>query len=265
MYGSDLELRRTWEAHSVARTPAQDGRPANGVNLEAAERVWSPMERRAGRASSEQTFGGGADSGPGFGLERLVAGDPEAWTSFVRQHAAILHAAAQKVLGSGGRPDAGEVEDVVQSVFLKLWEDDRRRLRSFSGRSRLSTWLVAVAQREGLDRLRARRRVAPRSNALPSETFGPEARNGHVPSADDVAQVAALREAGAAATKAMEALPSRDRLLVRLVHVDGYAYAEVARLLRIPENSISPWLGRARQKLVSLLPGERTDSPPLSL
>jgi RNA polymerase sigma factor (sigma-70 family) len=47
----------------------------------------------------------------------------------------------------------------------------------------------------------------------------------------------------------VDALPARDRLLVRLVYLDGYGYGDVARLLAVPENSISPWLSRAKDRL----------------
>lgn len=176
---------------------------------------------------------------------RCVLGDPAAWERLVRDHVPILHAAVARVVG------ARDAEDVLQRVFLKLWEDGRRRLATFRGRSRLSTWLVAVARREALDRSRvdAGRAVAP-----------PEARNGHAPPVD---LMASAREGREAVLSAIERLPPRDRLLVRLVYVDARSYADVARLLSVPENSISPWLQRARVRLAATLePGaERARTP----
>ena len=163
-------------------------------------------------------------------LPLLVAGEPAAWTAFVRDHAALLHTAVVRVLGPRGGASGVEPEDVVQAVFQKLWEDGRRRLRGFQGKSRLSTWLVAVAQRTALDRARATAEAD-----VPLERVGE----------------------GALAA-ALDALPPRDRLLVRWVHLDGRSYGEVARLLAVPENSISPWLARARARLGGLL-DRRTD------
>lgn len=190
-------------------------------------------------------------------LPLLVAGEPAAWGAFVRDHAALLHAAVVRVLGPRGGASGVEPEDVVQAVFQKLWEDGRRRLRGFQGKSRLSTWLVAVAQRTALDRV-----PAPVAATQSLERVGEgavadaAARNGHAPV--DALGGAAARDETRALEAALEALPPRDRLLVRWVHLDGRSYGEVARLLAVPENSISPWLARARARLGGLL-DRRTD------
>ena len=54
-------------------------------------------------------------------LPLLVAGEPAAWGAFVRDHAALLHAAVVRVLGPRGGASGVEPEDVVQAVFQKLW------------------------------------------------------------------------------------------------------------------------------------------------
>jgi RNA polymerase sigma-70 factor (ECF subfamily) len=189
-------------------------------------------------------------------LRRCVAGEPAAWDALVRDHASMLHRAAARVLGRApGGPTDAEAEDVVQAVFLKLWDDGRRRLRTFQGRSRLSTWLVAITQREALDRLRLRSRTgaaAPVPVPVDADVLdgcsrlGPEVWNGHAPPPEATAEV---REAKAAVAAAVARLPARDRLLVRLVYFDGRSYDDVARVLSVSANSISPWLYRARERL----------------
>ena len=205
-------------------------------------------------------------------VRRCAAGEAAAWDDLVRTHAPMLHRAASRVLGRRGGAlvnVAADVDDVVQAVFLKLWDDGRRRLRTFEGKSRLSTWLVAITQREALDRLRSRAgAAAPVAEYGDASDDGfsrlrPEIWNGQSPPPDAAAEI---REANVRLAIAIDTLPARDRLLVRLVYLDGCPYVEVARLLSIPENSISPWLGRARQRLKTLLaPVARTDRPPSPL
>lgn len=190
-------------------------------------------------------------------LPLLVAGEPAAWTAFVRDHAALLHTAVVRVLGPRGGASGVEPEDVVQAVFQKLWEDGRRRLRGFQGKSRLSTWLVAVAQRTALDRARATAEAdVPLERVGEGALADAAARHGRAPV--DAAAETARRDEARALAAALDALPPRDRLLVRWVHLDGRSYGEVARLLAVPENSISPWLARARARLGGLL-DRRTD------
>ena len=187
-------------------------------------------------------------------LERCIAGDRTAWDALVRRHAGMMHAVVCRVLppapGDGRNPDA---EDVLQAVFLKLWDDGRRRLRTFRGRSRLSTWLVAVARREALDRIRSERVRARRTAEAAEqvlERFASDLRE-HAPSPQEAALNGVEDARGFAAAVAQ--LPARDRLLVRLVYEDGCTYREAAALLGARENSIGPWLRRAQERLRGVL------------
>ena len=181
-------------------------------------------------------------------VRRCVDGDAGAWEDLVRRHAGLLYRTARKVLAGYGAAD-GEVEDVVQHVFLKLWTEDRRRLRTWEGKSRLSTWLVAVARREALDRLKQAVRRTRRVTAL----------NGGLPEAlsaalsEGSAERLETDETAREVHEAVDRLPERDRLLVRLVYFDGVSYRDAARVLDVPLNSISPWLARARGRLATLL------------
>lgn len=169
---------------------------------------------------------------------RCIDGDPAAWGELVRANLDLVHRAVGRVLGAAG----ADVEDVLQTLFLKLMEADCRRLRSFQGRSKLSTWLVSVARREALDYLERRgRAAAPVPKSATTDLAGDPA------SALDAAHESKRVQA------ALERLPARDGLLLQLVCVDGATYDEAARLLAAPLNSISPWLGRAKERLKALL------------
>ena len=89
-------------------------------------------------------------------LERLLAGNKPAWDRFVTRYARVVFAAVQRRLGPAGRQE--DVADVVQEVFLRLCEDDFRRLASFdASQAKLSTWLTVVASRLAIDHLRRHR------------------------------------------------------------------------------------------------------------
>ena len=190
-------------------------------------------------------------------LRGCIAGEKTAWGVLVRRHVGLMHAMAARVLGTTG--EAGplpEAEDAVQAVFLKLWEDGRRRLRSFQGRSRLSTWLVAVTRREALDRLRRDHRRQERTveaGRRAIDRLREDLRNG-APSLQEAR--AAAREQASGFGAAVAHLPARDRLLVRLVYEDGCSYREAAAVLQANENSIGPWLRRAQDRLRTALEPE---------
>jgi RNA polymerase sigma-70 factor (ECF subfamily) len=179
---------------------------------------------------------------------RCVAQDPSAWAELVHQSLALVHHTIGRVLHSGME---AEVEDVTQTVFLKLLDDDCRRLRSFQARSKLSTWLVAVARREAFDFLR-RRGAAPPETRLPVLLAG-ELR-------EDAGAGLDAAEAHRRLNGALERLPVRDGLLMRLIYLDGASYEDAAQLLGVPLNSISPWVGRAKSRLRALLTPENPET-----
>ena len=185
-------------------------------------------------------------------LQRLVAGDARAWDDLVRAHAPVMHAMVARQLGQGPEV-AAAVEDVVQRVFLKLWEQDRRRLRTFRGGARLGTWLVAIARREAIDELRGVERRTRHAAAHESRV-----REAVEPPAGPV-EVAAGREGAAQLQEALAAIPPRDRLLVTWIE-EGWTYRAVARVLALRENSIGPLLKRARERLGRALNGSPSPS-----
>lgn len=91
-------------------------------------------------------------------LERLVAGDKQAWDRFVQRHARVIYAAVQKRLVPAGR--AAEADDVAQDVFVRLCSRDFKLLRNYDpARAKLTTWLTVITTSVTIDHLR--RQSAP--------------------------------------------------------------------------------------------------------
>jgi len=98
---------------------------------------------------------------PGFGrvmdeiggMERLLGGDASVWNRFVERYAPVIFAAVRRRLIQAGR--LGDVEDVVQDVFVRLCNHDFRVLRNYDpARARITTWLTVVANSASIDHLR---------------------------------------------------------------------------------------------------------------
>jgi RNA polymerase sigma-70 factor (ECF subfamily) len=81
----------------------------------------------------------------GFSLEALQEGNPEEFSRLVDAYSSKIYRLALKMLNQ--QQDA---EDVLQETFLKAY----RGLKSFDGRSKLSTWLFRIATNEALMILR---------------------------------------------------------------------------------------------------------------
>jgi RNA polymerase sigma-70 factor, ECF subfamily len=128
------------------------------------------------------------------------------------QHAAALHAYAQRLLGG----DRFQAEDVVQETFLRAWRH-ASRLRSASARQ----WLFTVARRIVIDRYR-RREAEPTARRAPDG--GSDELEDAVLSWD--------------VTAAFRTLSAEHRAVLVEVHYRDRTIAEAARVLGIPEGTV---------------------------
>jgi len=90
--------------------------------------------------------------------ERCLHGDPQGWADFDRRFGAAMRASIVHTLRRhGAPPDDDLVHDLYGRVTLSLMIKDAQRLRTFQGRSRLSTWVRVLAANATIDHLRRRR------------------------------------------------------------------------------------------------------------
>ncbi len=181
-------------------------------------------------------------------VSRCVAGDRAAWGDLLRAHEAVIHFTVRSVLMShaGHAPDH-VVEDVQADVVLALVAGDCHRLRSWSGRCKLRSWLKVVAHHLTIDRLRRRKRKmvslddghgALRDN-LAFEGPDPETQ---VSNADRLARVFVLAEG----------LPDEDRQFLELFVVDGLDFGEIAERLGTTTGAVYARKNRVRKKLTAM-------------
>jgi RNA polymerase sigma-70 factor (ECF subfamily) len=132
--------------------------------------------------------------------------------------------------------DRHGAEDVVQEAFLRL-------LRADPASVRLPGWLYAVVRNLSLDRMRRQTWMER------SDTDAVEARTG----TDDPAARASVRDAAAAAVRALEALPERQREALRLRLQHGLSYREIAEVMDVTVNHVGvllhEGLGALRRRL----------------
>jgi RNA polymerase sigma-70 factor (ECF subfamily) len=114
--------------------------------------------------------------------------------------------------------DPHGAQDVVQEAFLRLLTADRAGVGT-----RLPGWLYAVVRNLCFDRLRRERWMER------SDSPALDARAG----TDDPSGRAAIGEAAAAALRALESLPEKQREALRLRLQHGLSYREVAEVMDV--------------------------------
>lgn len=176
----------------------------------------------------------------------LRANDPAAFETVARTHAPAMLAAARRLLGN--EHDAQEaVQDALLSAF--------RRIETFSGRSRLSTWLHRVAINAALMKLRRRRGRDEQSieHLLPAFL-----EDGHqaAPAAewtDPAPRAMERKETRELVRRCVARLPESYRLILQLRDIEDLDTAQAAELLGVAPGVVKTRLHRARQALRALL------------
>lgn len=172
-------------------------------------------------------------------VDRLFAREAEAADHFVTRFSQLVWT----VLVRDFRLPQDLRDDLYQDVFVKLWEDDHRRLRLWSGEGSLASYLCPIVRHLAIDQLRTR--VPERENPLP-----PQDEHDH-PSSNEPSQedLAALEQQRLAVEQALETLDERDRALYRLRYVEERPYAEIASELDATVNHVGVLLSRLTQQL----------------
>src|SRR6516165_3261425 len=82
-------------------------------------------------------------------VERVLAGDREAYRALVDRHSRNVHRLAYRLTGN-----AHDAEDVVQEAFLRAYQ----KLQQFEARANFGTWVYRIAANYAIDRMRQRQK-----------------------------------------------------------------------------------------------------------
>ena len=190
-------------------------------------------------------------------IARARAGDGAAFGELVEPHRRELLVHCYRMLGS-----MQDAEDALQEALVDAW----RGLRGFKEHASMRTWLYRITTNRCLNALRAtRRRRHIDGTPMPGLDFPEPNRAGEVvwlepcPDAllDGLATSAPGPEAryetaetiSLAFITAVQLLPPRQRAVLILRDVLGFAASEVAQALESSEHSVTSALARARATL----------------
>ena len=178
---------------------------------------------------------------------QALAGDQRAFELLVSRYRQPLVSCIRGFL-----KDDEEVNDVLQHVFLQLYLSLPVLLRNVS----LKAWLFQVARNRCLDELRKRQRRSeiPFSTLewkYREEELSPiEAIPDPEPLPEEVAERSDLQ---CSLQQALFALPPKCRSIVGLHCFRQLSFAEIARVLNIPRNTVKTYYYRSLPRLRSAL------------
>jgi RNA polymerase sigma-70 factor (ECF subfamily) len=163
--------------------------------------------------------------------------DGDALAEAYRRHAGAVFALASRMLW-----ERTTAEELVQEIFLRLWEQPERYERT---RGSLRTFLLMDAHARCVDRIRSdtrrRNREERVGRAEMAEAYDVDLE------AWDLTLAEQVREA-------LDTLHDGERAAIELAYFGGHTYREVAHILELPEGTVKSrirtGLTRLRAQLV---------------
>jgi RNA polymerase sigma factor (sigma-70 family) len=186
-------------------------------------------------------------------LNKCVEGDRTACEKFVKDFSDIVYRSVRYTFRVRNVYfNQADLEDLHNTVFLTLFENDAKKLRQFKGRNgcRLGTWIRIITVRIVLNHIRKRGMdsISGQRNRVPLEDI-PELNLAKTATTEELEKIEKQRSI----VDGIRRLPTRDRLFLLLHYENGYSIEEVARTLKLSLSNAYIIKHRAIQKLKSTL------------
>jgi RNA polymerase sigma-70 factor, ECF subfamily len=174
-------------------------------------------------------------------LRHIAAGDRAAFAEFYDRHSTLMYSVAFKILN-----DASESEDVLQEVFLQIWE----KSKSFDPKlGKAASWAVILVRNKAIDRIRASQRrsrlaeEAGTESAIANEVSETVNENLHGHENAKLIQTAIVD------------LPAEQRQAIELAYFSGLTQNEISEKLNTPLGTVKARIRRGLLKLRDQLEG----------
>lgn len=170
-------------------------------------------------------------------MERVGAGDHEAFRQLVMRHQNAVIGTVAKMLGN-----ASESEDIAQQVFLRIWKNAKR----YRPDAKFTTYLFTITRNLVFNetRRKSRKKEVSSNEREDSANLQVEASPDRQPDAELL-----QAELQHAVDEAIAALPETQRMAVVLRRYEQLSYEEIAEVLELSVSAVKSLLFRARTTL----------------
>ena len=155
-------------------------------------------------------------------LGRVAQGDEAAFGALYDQMAPRVLGLVKRLL-----VDHAQSEEVTQEIFLEIWQSASRYEAQRGG---ASTWILTMAHRRAVDRIRSSQAGRDRDTKIGIRDLAVEY--------DNVSETVETRIEHERVEKAMSRLTELQRQAISLAYYGGLSHSEVAERLHIPLGTV---------------------------
>lgn len=155
-------------------------------------------------------------------LGRVAQGDEAAFGDLYDQMAPRVLGLVKRLL-----VDHAQSEEVTQEIFLEIWQSASRYEAARGG---ASTWILTMAHRRAVDRIRSSQAGRDRDTKIGIRDLAVEY--------DNVSETVETRIEHERVEKAMSRLTELQRQAISLAYYGGLSHSEVAERLHIPLGTV---------------------------
>jgi RNA polymerase sigma-70 factor (ECF subfamily) len=167
-------------------------------------------------------------------MQRVAAGDERAVAELYDRFASLVYKMAFQSM-----PTRAESEDAVQEIFIRLW---RTADRYDPERAALVTWVMLIARRQLVDRMRRMRaRIKPGvlDESTPVSALLPEDSRGQSEREENMKEM----------MRRIDSLPELQRTVVKRAYLGGQTLRQIGEELNTPLGTVKSALSRALTRL----------------
>jgi RNA polymerase sigma-70 factor, ECF subfamily len=166
-------------------------------------------------------------------LLAVARGDQAAFASLYDRIGSLVHGIVRRVVR-----DPAQSEEVTQEVMVEVW---RTAVRFDPDRGSARTWILTMAHRRAIDRVRSEQAARNRTQRVAGQQ--------HARDFDEVSERVEVAFEHEQVRTALATLTDLQRQAVELAYYQGHTYREVAELLDTPLGTVKT---RMRDGLIRL-------------
>jgi RNA polymerase sigma-70 factor (ECF subfamily) len=166
-------------------------------------------------------------------IQRIKRGEYELFDRVILEYQNPLFAFLYRMVR-----DADDARDLCQDTFFKAY----KYIRSFKEEAKFSTWLFRIGYRLALNLIKRRKK---HEESLKHVDFGEEG--------EDSVQKLESKEIGLIVGRILDEIHTNYRVALHLFYKEEKTYNEIAKIMKIPENTVKSHIFRGKEAIRKIL------------